>query len=132
MLLTESDRQTNISGYNDRIEDTTDEPAVEPPFPEISGDQVPVRIEARKSGVVVIDHFPFGSPGASIDSPSEDATVNGPNCRAPGDSIWAPFRSQCDWEIAHWAKMRGPTSSAVTELLAISDVCVPRFHLSWC
>jgi hypothetical protein len=66
MLLTESDRQTNISGYDDRIEDTTNEPAVEPPFPEISGDQVPVRIEARKSGVVVIDHFPFGSPGDAL------------------------------------------------------------------
>ncbi|KAI9448874.1 hypothetical protein BJY52DRAFT_1206479 [Lactarius psammicola] len=38
-----------------------------------------------------------------------------------GASVWAPFRSQCDWEVAHWAKMCGPTSSAVTELLAISE-----------
>ncbi|KAI9430032.1 hypothetical protein H4582DRAFT_2114015 [Lactarius indigo] len=39
-----------------------------------------------------------------------------------GTSIWAPFRSQCNWEIAHWAKMRGPTSSAMASLLAIPQV----------
>ncbi|KAI9442877.1 hypothetical protein BJY52DRAFT_1206753 [Lactarius psammicola] len=47
-----------------------------------------------------------------------------------GDLIWAPFRSQCDWEIAHWAKMRGPTSTAVMELLAIPEV-VDRLGLSY-
>ncbi|KAI9429943.1 hypothetical protein BJY52DRAFT_1093078, partial [Lactarius psammicola] len=31
-----------------------------------------------------------------------------------------PFRSQCDWEIARWAKMRGPTSSAVVDRLQLS------------
>ncbi|KAI9436290.1 hypothetical protein H4582DRAFT_2112156 [Lactarius indigo] len=37
-------------------------------------------------------------------------------------SIWAPFRTQCDWEIARWAKLRGPSSSAVADLLAIPEV----------
>ncbi|KAH9014404.1 hypothetical protein EDB84DRAFT_1277679 [Lactarius hengduanensis] len=37
-------------------------------------------------------------------------------------SIWAPFHSQCDWEIALWAKTRGSTSSALTELLQIPEV----------
>ncbi|KAH9009002.1 hypothetical protein EDB83DRAFT_2509016 [Lactarius deliciosus] len=37
-------------------------------------------------------------------------------------SVWAPFHSQCDWEIALWAKIRGPTSSALTELLQIPEV----------
>ncbi|KAI9440325.1 hypothetical protein H4582DRAFT_1796975, partial [Lactarius indigo] len=35
---------------------------------------------------------------------------------------WAPFRTQCDWEIARWAKLRGPSSSAVADLLAIPEV----------
>ncbi|KAI9430251.1 hypothetical protein BJY52DRAFT_1208101 [Lactarius psammicola] len=35
------------------------------------------------------------------------------------DNIWTPFQSQCDWEFARWAKNRGPTSTAVGELLAI-------------
>ncbi|KAH9061974.1 hypothetical protein EDB87DRAFT_391243 [Lactarius vividus] len=47
-----------------------------------------------------------------------------------GDSVWTPFQSQRDWEVARWAKMRGPSSSAVTELLAIPEV-VERLCLSY-
>ncbi|KAH8995564.1 hypothetical protein EDB86DRAFT_2763520, partial [Lactarius hatsudake] len=43
---------------------------------------------------------------------------------------WAPFHSQCDWEIALWAKTRGPTSSALTELLRIPEVS-DRLGLSY-
>ena len=39
-----------------------------------------------------------------------------------GPSIWAPFQSECDWRFAHWAKMRGVTSSALNDLLAIPEV----------
>lgn len=35
---------------------------------------------------------------------------------------YAPFPSKRDWEIAHWAKMRGPTSTALNELLKIEGV----------
>ncbi|KAI0043223.1 hypothetical protein FA95DRAFT_1498903 [Auriscalpium vulgare] len=38
------------------------------------------------------------------------------------NNIWAPFASKRDWQIAYWAKTRGPTSSAVTDLLKIDDV----------
>ena len=33
-----------------------------------------------------------------------------------------PFASRIDWEVARWAKMRGPGSTAVTELLEIENV----------
>ncbi len=35
---------------------------------------------------------------------------------------WAPFASKMDWEVAQWAKMRGPGSTAFTELLEIDGV----------
>ncbi|KAH7917158.1 hypothetical protein BV22DRAFT_1026893, partial [Leucogyrophana mollusca] len=35
---------------------------------------------------------------------------------------WAPFSSQTDWDIARWAKLRGPSSTAFSELLAIPGV----------
>lgn len=38
-------------------------------------------------------------------------------------NIWAPFNSKLDWEVARWAKMRGPGSTALSELLAIEGVC---------
>ncbi|KAF8263176.1 hypothetical protein EI94DRAFT_1878699 [Lactarius quietus] len=47
-----------------------------------------------------------------------------------GNSLWAPFWSQCDWEFAHWAKMCGPTSTAVTELLAMPEV-INKLGLSY-
>ena len=37
-------------------------------------------------------------------------------------NIYAPFKSQIDWEFAKWAKLRGPTSTAVTDLLNIPSV----------
>ncbi|KAI0037998.1 hypothetical protein FA95DRAFT_1479531, partial [Auriscalpium vulgare] len=35
---------------------------------------------------------------------------------------WAPFASKMEWEVAKWAKMRGPTSTAFSELLRIDGV----------
>ncbi|KAM6493555.1 hypothetical protein JOM56_011689 [Amanita muscaria] len=35
---------------------------------------------------------------------------------------YAPFASKLDWEFAKWAKTRGPSSSAFTELMAIDGV----------
>ncbi|KAM6491529.1 hypothetical protein JOM56_012921, partial [Amanita muscaria] len=35
---------------------------------------------------------------------------------------FAPFKSQLDWEVAKWAKLRGPSSTALTEFLAIEGL----------
>lgn len=35
---------------------------------------------------------------------------------------YAPFKSKIDWDMARWAKLRGPSSTAVTELMGIEDV----------
>ena len=37
---------------------------------------------------------------------------------------WAPFSSQIDWEVARWAKLRGPGSTALSDLLKIDGVSV--------
>jgi hypothetical protein len=37
-------------------------------------------------------------------------------------NVWAPFTSKIDWEIAKWAKLRGPGSTALSELLRIEGV----------
>ena len=37
---------------------------------------------------------------------------------------WAPFTSEIDWKVAHWAKMCGPGSTAFSELLAIGGVSI--------
>lgn len=37
-------------------------------------------------------------------------------------NIWAPFSSRTDWEVARWAKLRGPGSTSFSELLDIAGV----------
>ena len=38
------------------------------------------------------------------------------------ENIWVPFESKVEWEIAQWAKLRGPGSTAFTEFLEIEGV----------
>ena len=38
------------------------------------------------------------------------------------ENIYAPFSSELDWKFARWAKLRGPGSTSVTELMAIEGV----------
>jgi hypothetical protein len=38
------------------------------------------------------------------------------------ENPFSPFFSKIEWEIAHWAKTRGPSSTAFTELMSIEGV----------
>ena len=38
------------------------------------------------------------------------------------ESAYSPFNSKIDWELAKWAKLRGPSATSFTELLNISGV----------
>ncbi|KAH8990406.1 hypothetical protein EDB86DRAFT_3235371 [Lactarius hatsudake] len=79
---------------------------------------------------LVVDCFPHGSPGAPIPGTVQGSHVYQSSEETFKSSVWAPFRSQSDWEIARWAKMRGPTSSAVADILAIPGV-VDKLDLSY-
>ncbi|KAF8261591.1 hypothetical protein EI94DRAFT_1605749 [Lactarius quietus] len=79
---------------------------------------------------VIVDRFPHGSPGAPITGAAQGTSIYQSSCNVFGTSVWAPFHSQVDWEIAHWAKMRGLSSSAMAELLAIPGV-VDKLRLSF-
>ncbi len=79
---------------------------------------------------VVVERFPYGKPGAPIDG-IQGSTIYEMSQEAFGGSVWAPFQSQCDWDVAHWAKMKGPSSKAVTDLLAIPNVGPPPFFFSY-
>ncbi|KAH9069673.1 hypothetical protein EDB83DRAFT_2314068 [Lactarius deliciosus] len=79
---------------------------------------------------LVVDRFPYGSAGVPVPGVHQGLLLHRTSLEGLGTSIWAPFRSQCDWEFAHWAKMRGPTSSAVAALLAVPQL-VDRLELSY-
>ncbi|KAN0141465.1 hypothetical protein V8E53_000710, partial [Lactarius tabidus] len=79
---------------------------------------------------IFVEHFPLGNPGAPLAGVQQGTSIYHSSQAAFGASTWAPFHSQCDWEIARWAKMHGPSSLAMEELLAIQEV-VNKLSLSF-
>ncbi|KAN0132050.1 hypothetical protein V8E53_010087 [Lactarius tabidus] len=70
---------------------------------------------------LTIDSFLHGCPGAQIVGASQGQSDH-QSREALDTSTWALFHSKCDWDIALWAKLRGPSSTAFTELLQIPEV----------
>ncbi|KAG1746413.1 hypothetical protein EDB19DRAFT_1952622 [Suillus lakei] len=90
-------------------ENTAEEPKWEPPVQEDNGD----------------------IPGSKLDDPMDDNSTDREtrqHVESYGSSIndaekpYSPFSSRMDWEIAQWAKLHGPTSTAFSDLLSIGGV----------
>ena len=80
------------------------------------------------------DFYPESFPGRHAGMPTSSGNAS-PACFGhedepmPSENPWAPFNSKLDWEIARWAKLRGPGSTAVSDLLSIDGVCFLSQHL---
>jgi hypothetical protein len=71
-----------------------------------------------------IEPFPLATAGAPIEGSVCGASGFETYERTLGNNNqYAPFLSKLDWDIARWAKLRGPTSTAMSELLGIEGVC---------
>jgi hypothetical protein len=77
--------------------------------------------------------FPLQSAGATVmveESDSDMDSDSRPNgyhhyrqqLKDSNDGMWAPFTSKIDYEVAHWAKTRGPGSTSFSDLLEIEGV----------
>ena len=77
---------------------------------------------------VYVHSFPSNIAGAGVKS-GNSANLNHMNTLqdAPANS-YAPFKDHFNWEIARWAKMQGPGSTAVTELLQIPGVSTDNYQ----
>jgi hypothetical protein len=76
----------------------------------------------------VVDPFPSNAAGAPIPGIPQGSSTYESHGAALSGSNWAPFQSKRDWEFAQWAKSCGATSTAVSKLLAIPDVCPNVVH----
>jgi hypothetical protein len=63
--------------------------------------------------------------GDNLNASYRHNVANGEN-----PSPYSPFSSKLEWEIVHWAKMRGPSSTAFNELIQIEGVSVIQFVIS--
>jgi hypothetical protein len=77
------------------------------------------------ASAIIVNQFPFGCPGGPIIGPHQTSTSNRSSSMVTEDSLWSLFCFQLDWEVVHWAKTCGATSSAVADLLAIPGVGTP-------
>ncbi|KAI0311703.1 hypothetical protein OF83DRAFT_1087518 [Amylostereum chailletii] len=80
----------------------------------------------------IIVPFPLktaGAPLSQVWSTSEYESQRKSN-NAQSGNIWAPFESKIDWTMAYWAKMRGPSSTAMTELLQMDEVRRTYYFIS--
>lgn len=80
---------------------------------------------------IYVEPFPRATAGAPADEQSLPDRGQDPGGLAP-ENPYAPFASRIDWEIARWAKLRGPGSTVVTELLSIPGVSSRAIHYTRC
>jgi hypothetical protein len=79
--------------------------------------------------MVIVDYFPSGQAGAPIAGIACGSSIYNLCEDMHANSEWAPFTSQHDWLFACWAKMHGPTSSLLEDLLRIPEVWFLLFIL---
>ena len=78
------------------------------------------RIETKLRQPIFIQKYP-GRAGEITDNPAEAGNY-GYNGYTWTENVYAPFAHRLDWEIARWCQLRGPGSTAVSELLGINGV----------
>ena len=65
-----------------------------------------------------------GEPLPNISSNTAGFAKYGSKIVNSDTNPYAPFANQMNWDIAKWAKLRGPGSNSLAELLAVEGVCV--------
>lgn len=76
-----------------------------------------VKVSKGKAGAVFTNHERIHGNTAYI------SRISNP------ENTFSPFSSKIEWEIAHWAKTRGPSSTAFTELMRIEGVSGVTIYL---
>ncbi|THH32369.1 hypothetical protein EUX98_g1829, partial [Antrodiella citrinella] len=101
----------------DGQEDDDDDAEIAPPTGR-------AHVERALRQEVHVRHFPSPRAGEALQrTETMFGTYNKDlNNDGEGDNIFAPFKSERDFQIARWAKMRGPGSTAFDELLKIPGV----------
>lgn len=116
-----------------------DELAAEDAATEVPSPSDRARIEAAIRQRIHITRFPSSRAGCPIPfapgsaGPTSYRGYEGQlrNTYADGDNVYAPFTSRIEWEIAHWAKLRGRGSTAVSDLLSIEGVSLIGLATEW-
>ncbi|KAI0070284.1 hypothetical protein K474DRAFT_1743338 [Panus rudis PR-1116 ss-1] len=81
-----------------------------------------IRIETALRDKLYSTPYPSAKAGAPLEKSQLKAGYHlYANALQSQHNPYAPFKSELDWHVARWAKLRGPGSTAVTELLSIPE-----------
>ena len=118
----QGDDVSNIFAPESASSSTLDSDTEEP-----SGTAGRQRIKEKLRQKIYVEHF--GSRAGAI---MENENLQNYGCAAYADkeNLHSPFLSELDWKVAQWAKLRGPSSAAITELLQIPTVSSLFFSVS--
>ena len=89
------------------------------------GAETQAAIEEKLRQKIHVEHF-GGHAGAIMEN--ENLQNYGYSAYADKENLHGPFLSELDWKVAQWAKLRGPSSAAITELLQIPTVSSLFFY----
>ncbi len=120
------------AGEGPNIDDGSEEDGeeeVEVEDERIEGDEhdLRTRVEAALRQQIYVEHFPSEFAGqpvpeqARLPSGYGDYQTRLPHIGDPNNK-YSPFTNKLDWCVGRWAKVRGPGSTAVSELLEIPGV----------
>ncbi|KAJ3547009.1 hypothetical protein NM688_g5449 [Phlebia brevispora] len=113
---------------DEEMEDEVEDNMNIPEQPQAVEDTARTRIERALRQKIHIEHFPSNVAGQPINAPNGTLPSSYAEyasripCAGDPTNIYSPFTSELDWKVARWAKLRGPGSTAVSELLEIPGV----------
>lgn len=91
-------------------------------------------LHQQLSSKPVVERFPahLGNPGAPVSRDHRHAYEKSRDALdgEARENVYAPLSCQMEWDFARWAKLRGPSSTALTELLKIDGVRLPLLCLA--
>lgn len=110
-------------------------PANSTPGPPLPTSERRAQAEASVRRKTFIVRYPSETAGAPISdsAPVSNAHASYRNAlecddNTPEANVYYPFASRLDWQVARWAKLRGPGSTAFDDLLGIEEVRAHAYH----
>ena len=88
-------------------------------------------VEAKLQHRPFVTRFPglAGASNVNRTTTAHAAYAKSVNQGTKSTNVYAPFSSRLEWDIARWAKLRGPSSTSFTELVSIPGVCFVYAYL---
>jgi hypothetical protein len=124
----ESDSDSESDSAESGLTSGDDSPPIPDPMDDERGRPLSAEEVQQRSEDVWVNPFVQDFPGQAGEPIDENARKSGfegyqTNLGdAATHNIFVPFQSHMDWEFAKWSKLRGPSSTATTELLGIENV----------